>query len=297
MSSAIQLASSVRARPLPHELAFGVLYALVIVRLATIPGGPVWPEIAIWSAFAGCSALIVAWTGVSDTSFAWRVRLGAYVLLMNAAYSRMGAVHDAIGGPLRDSMLQSADRSLFGQVLPLYFDRWVSPAASQMLSGCYFLLFPYIVIGCARQLWRFERAPDEARRFFSGLFTVYGIGFAGYLLVPAAGPYSAMPGAFTHSISGGWMTWLNDAAIRHGSNRVDVFPSLHVAVSAFFLGFDHRYARWRYYAYALPAFGLWLSTLYLRYHYGIDVLSGFALAGVGLCVAFRGAVPQQEHAS
>ncbi|HEX4683042.1 MAG TPA: phosphatase PAP2 family protein [Gemmatimonadaceae bacterium] len=284
-------------RILPHELAFAALYAIVIVRLAAAPNGPAWSEIAIWCVFAATSGLAVAWSSATESTLAWRIRLGAYLVLMNAAYSRMGAVHETIGTPMYDGALQAADRALFGQPLPLYFDRWVSPAASQLLSACYFLLFPYIVIGCARQLWRFERSPDEARRFFSGMFTVYGIGLLGYLLLPAAGPYIAMPDAFTRSISGGWMTALNDAAIRRGSNHVDVFPSLHIAVSAFFLGFDRRYARWRFHMYAVPATALWVSTLYLRYHYGIDVLCGFALAGLGLCVAFRDADTRQETAS
>jgi membrane-associated phospholipid phosphatase len=37
----------------------------------------------------------------------------------------------------------------------------------------------------------------------------------------------------------------------------------------------------------LPIVGLWAATLYLRYHYLVDVLCGFALAIVGLCVARR----------
>jgi membrane-associated phospholipid phosphatase len=96
-----------------------------------------------------------------------------------------------------------------------------------------------------------------------------------------------MPAAFSHAVTGGWMTHFTDAVVRNGSNRVDVFPSLHVAVSTFILGFDRRYARWRFRAYLAPAIGLWVSTVYLRFHYGVDVLGGFALAAFGLWVAFR----------
>jgi 1-acyl-sn-glycerol-3-phosphate acyltransferase len=284
-----------RTRILAHEAAFGLLYGLVIGRLLTSAKAIAWGEIAVWSVFAAVSAALVVMAERVPSSLAWRVRLAAYLVLMNLAYARMGIVHRQLGTALGDVALQGVDRTLFGIVLPLSLDGWTSPAASQFFSICYFLLFPYIVISCARQIWRYERAPDEARRFFAGLFTVYAIGFAGYLLVPAAGPYIAMPGAFAHPITGGGMTALNGAVIQRGSNHVDVFPSLHVAVSAFFLGFDRRFARWRFVAYALPACGLWVSTLYLRYHYGIDVLCGFALAGLGLSVALRGAETRPEH--
>jgi hypothetical protein len=283
------LARPTGARILTHEAAFALLYALVIARLATIPAGAAWSEVAVWCAFAAVSAGVVIWSERAETTLAWRVRLGAYLVLMNLAYARMGVVHHLLGAPLNDATLEHVDRLLFGQPVPLYLDRWTSPAASEVFSACYFLLFPYIVVSCGRQLWRYEQAPDEARRFFAGLFTVYGLGFVGYLLVPAAGPYVAMSGAFSHPIAGGAIATLNDAAVRRGSNHVDVFPSLHVAVSAFLLGFDRRFARWRFAVYALPACGLWVSTLYLRYHYGIDVLCGCALAGIGLCVALRGA--------
>jgi membrane-associated phospholipid phosphatase len=96
-----------------------------------------------------------------------------------------------------------------------------------------------------------------------------------------------MPEAFNHPLTGGWLTHFNDVVVRRGSNRVDVFPSLHVAVSAFILGFDRRFATWRYRLYLVPAVGLWVSTIYLRFHYGVDVLGGFALAAFGLWVAFR----------
>jgi membrane-associated phospholipid phosphatase len=68
--------------------------------------------------------------------------------------------------------------------------------------------------------------------------------------------------------------------VRFGSNRVDVFPSLHCAVSTYMLVFDSWYKRWRFRIYALPCVGLWISTIYLRYHYFIDVIVGFALAAV-----------------
>ena len=82
------------------------------------------------------------------------------------------------------------------------------------------------------------------------------------------------------------MTALNHTVVERGSNRVDVFPSLHVAARAFMLFFDRRFARWRYRLYLPAAVGLWVSTVYLRFHYGIDVLAGALLAVVALLVAF-----------
>jgi hypothetical protein len=278
------------ARPLlPHEIAFGVLYGVVLLALLRAPGPTAWMEVGIWSGLGAASVAVRALTIARPTTMSWRVRLGAYLLFMNVAYARLAHVVTAVYGSLvsRDGWLQRADSALFGRPLPLYVERWTHPLLSDALSACYFLLFPYIVISVVRRLYEMPARSREARGFFAGMFTVYGIGLLGYLALPAAGAYLTMPGAFSDAVPGGWMTHFNEAVVRTGSNRVDVFPSLHVAVSTFILGFDRRYAPWRFRAYLVPAIGLWVSTVYLRFHYGVDVLSGFALAAFGLWVAFR----------
>ena len=274
------------SKPLPHETVFVALYGLVATRLLLSPIGIVWTELVIWLSFAACSVGLLLLTRWRNTVWAWRVRLGGYVVLMNAVYFRMGAVFSATGGVRRDAALQRLDALLFGRPLPLYFDGAPHATMSELLSICYFLLFPYILLSCGRQLVRLRRAPGESRAFYSGLFLLYALGFVGYLLVPAQGPWLDMPNAFRHGLGGGWMTALNRAVVERGSNRVDVFPSLHVAASAFMLFFDRRFARWRYRLYFPAAVGLWISTLYLRFHYGIDVLAGALLAVVALLVAF-----------
>lgn len=72
-----------------------------------------------------------------------------------------------------------------------------------------------------------------------------------------------------------------------GSNRVDVFPSLHCAASAFMLAFDSRNKPWRYRLYLLPCLGLWPATIYLRYHYLVDCICGFVLFGLAIWIVAR----------
>ena len=278
--------ASTDTKVLPHEYGFFALYALVVSRLLSARAPIDWKELILWIAFAATSMALILITRWRDTVATWRLRLGAYVVVMNAAYFRMGAVFEATGGVRRDELLQHVDSLLFGRPIPLYFDGAPRHGIADLLSFCYFLLFPYILISCGRQLVRFPRAPRESRAFYSGLFLVYSIGFVGYLFVPARGAWLDMASAFHHPIAGGWMTGLNQRVVERGSNRVDVFPSLHVAVSAFILLFDRRFAVWRYRVYLPAAVGLWISTLYLRFHYGVDVLAGALLAVIGLRVAF-----------
>src|SRR5205823_1731037 len=115
------------------------------------------------------------------------------------------------------------------------------------------------------------------KKFMVGLFSLYGLGLLGYTLVPAQGPYLAMAHQFQGPLAGALFTRWNDWLVGFGSNGFDVFPSLHCAVTVYLLLFDRQHRPWRFWLLLLPCAGLWFSTLYLRYHYFIDVPCGFAL--------------------
>lgn len=271
---------------LPHEIAFALLLGALWLWLA-IQAGPFHRQTLIVFALLAAELAVVGRARRRSSLTAWRVRLGFFILLMNGTYFALREVVPTLRGGRVDGLLQRIDTRLFGAPLPLHLDADTHPLVSDVLSACYFVLFPYILFSCIRHLWQARNHLAVAQLFYSGFFTVYAISFAGYVLFPAQGPYLDIPDGFRHPIEGGWITRFNDTIVRGGSIRVDVFPSLHVAASAFILFFDRIYARWRYRAYLAPAVGLWISTIYLRYHYGIDVIAGFAVTAIGLLVARR----------
>jgi PAP2 superfamily len=271
---------------LPHEIAFALLLGALWLWLAIV-AGPFQTQTLIVLVLLIAEVAVIGFTRTRHSVTAWRVRLGFFLLLINLTYPALGIVVPALREARVDGLLQRIDTHLFGAPLPLYLDGATRPLTSDLLSACYFVLFPYIFFSCLRHLWKARENLAVSQRFYSGFFTVYAISFAGYVLFPAQGAYLDIPNAFHHALEGGWMTRFNDTIVRRGSNRVDVFPSLHVAASAFILFFDRTYARRRYLVYLAPAIGLWISTIYLRYHYGIDVIAGFAVMAIGLVVSER----------
>jgi membrane-associated phospholipid phosphatase len=64
------------------------------------------------------------------------------------------------------------------------------------------------------------------------------------------------------------------------------FPSGHVMVAAMASWYLLRHRRWRWAAVAVPLSVLMVcSTLYLRYHYVVDVIGGFALAAAFVVIS------------
>lgn len=198
---------------------------------------------------------------------------------MNVSYESMAGAVPAVRGVRFDAELLALDRWMAGETPSVRLAHLAAPWLTEIMSLCYILFMPLLFFSLLRYFFRRRELLGE---FYAGLFTVYGLGFLGYLLVPAAGPWLAYPELFPGTLDGGPIAALNQAMVTHGSNRVDVWPSLHCAVSAYILGFSWRHQRNEFRWLALPVAGLWLSTLYLHYHYLTDVLSGFALAAFAL---------------
>ena len=63
------------------------------------------------------------------------------------------------------------------------------------------------------------------------------------------------------------------------------FPSLHAAVSLLSLGLAWRFTRPLFFILLPVALGLWVSTIYLRHHFVVDLIAGFALAPAAYALA------------
>lgn len=273
-------------RLLPHEWAFAALYAFAIARLAFAAsfGAPMLG----WLTLAATTLALAALDARFATPATRSLRLGAYIVLMNAAYFAVRPTVLATTTMRFDATLARLDTALFGAPLPLVAASLVPSWANDLLGACYLLLFPMIVASCTWFALRAGRADDRAsERFFAAVFITYAAGFAGYLLVPAAGPWVAMAGGFRGPLHGGALTRLTMDVVRQGSTQVDVFPSLHVAVSAVIAAHLPVRSTWARLAVAIPTLGLWLSTVALRFHYGVDAVAGFLLAVAALAISRR----------
>jgi len=79
---------------------------------------------------------------------------------------------------------------------------------------------------------------------------------------------------------------------------VDVFPSVHVAASLYLLLFDWQHCRRRFWWVLGPCLVLWWATVYLRFHYFVDLLAGVAVALIGWWMARKyadGTLRQPSH--
>lgn len=265
---------------LPHEWAFGLFWISSTIRITWVTG---WQQDAIlFTALLLVNVALIAacrrWQGSRRLAYA---RLLYYPVAINFTYGTLRTAVPAMTARRWDGELQGIDEKILGGHPSLWLQPHVHPLVTEILSFCYLTFFFALLFSWIHY---YRRGLDLARLFTAGFFTVYGLGFLGYTLIPAAGPHldAAFAARYNVPLEGWVFTRWNAALVEAGSNRVDVFPSLHTAVTAFLLGFDRRFAPGRFRLWLLPTIGLWLSTIYLRYHYVTDVVAGFVLAGFAL---------------
>jgi membrane-associated phospholipid phosphatase len=111
-----------------------------------------------------------------------------------------------------------------------------------------------------------------------------------YVLFPAAPPRLVLVYEYKVSLEGYPRLFSSLEARAFELLPVDsraAFPSLHAAVSLVALLNAWRYERRLFWPLLPFVLGLWVSTIYLRHHYFVDLIAGWLLAPLALFVAPR----------
>ena len=225
------------------------------------------------------------WPSMADA----RVRLGINYFCALWLYGATSRVTLALGSPAWDATLLGVDRRLFGETPSVAWQAWAHPWLTDVMSACYAFYQAYlhgmlILMVCTR-------SAMAVRHFGDGLYAGFAVGFVGYLLVPALGPGPAFPSLYTHPLAGGAAPCFNHRIVGKGAALYGTFPSLHVLVTLILLDHDWRLCRRRFWWVLGPVVGLLASTIYLRYHYAVDLLAGLGVFVVLRAVILRWSPP------
>ncbi len=184
----------------------------------------------------------------------------------------------------RDQALIALDQRLFGFQASLVMQRIISPKLTSWMTFAYFFhLINIPLVACFLYVWR-ERT--RFREMMSGIMVVSFFGLMGYLIVPAIGPLYTMRDQYTVPLQQSvWMLSRQMDFMNFARIRRDVFPSVHVALSFVVWLYAYRNSKKLFWILSPLILSLWFSTLYLRYHYLIDVVAGLILAPLSFLLA------------
>jgi membrane-associated phospholipid phosphatase len=224
------------------------------------------------------AALALLWVEVKRPhvgSFAFRHWYPLpYVAL---CYKEMSILIPPVRGRDFDRELAALDLSLWGAHPTVWLEHIQSAPLTEVMQILYSLFVPAVLM-VAYLLWRLGRF-EQFRQYAFLIALGFLASYLGYLLVPARGPRFLLASLQTRPLAGlAFYEPLRRLLDDIESAHYDCFPSGHVELTTLaWWG-----SRWvsgalskGYFAYTLSII---FATVYLRYHYTIDVLAGAVVA-------------------
>lgn len=273
--------ASWRSKLLRHEVLLLILGSTTTVALA-LRASLLSP--ATLSSFVATLVLwgALRWARRFDTNVWNKLRFASSYLFVLWFYSSVAWIVPALELTTHDETLLAIDKAMLGQTPALWVEssapKWIhNECVNEVMSACYltYLLYLHLCVAHALLL-----DPNQSRRFADRVFSAFAVGLAGYLVLPAVGPATALSDRFDFAIEGPLFTPLNQWIVALGSSVYDAFPSLHVLITLTLLDFDRRFHRRRFWIMIVPSIGIFASAIYLRYHYLVDLVAGGAIFAV-----------------
>jgi membrane-associated phospholipid phosphatase len=183
-----------------------------------------------------------------------------------------------------DSRLIAIDLAMFGEHPTVFMSHFVNSYLVDFLTLCYASFYFLPVILGATLYWK--RKLSDFEMFAAIICLGFYLSDIGNILFPASGPSQTLGALHVVPLEGKFVgDFIRTVIFVLEPYRWDCFPSGHVTVTLITLALCYRFER-RLFWWMLPvSVGLIISTVYLRYHYVVDVFAGILLASVIVGVA------------
>ncbi|MGE5172483.1 MAG: phosphatase PAP2 family protein [Betaproteobacteria bacterium] len=176
-----------------------------------------------------------------------------------------------------DNVLIRIDHSLFGVHPTVFMERLINPVLTAVLQFAY-ISYYFIPISLGVVLIA-KGKYDEFEDALFGIVLCFYLSYIGYLLVPAVGPRFTLNHLQTADLQATpFIKAIQETLNGWEHNKTDAFPSGHTAVALMTFYYSRKCREKALFGILLPVVSaLIFSTVYLRYHYVVDVIAGIGL--------------------
>jgi hypothetical protein len=246
--------------------------AVCLVRWPAV-GSPLTPlAVCIIALFFGLLAAAVVLTIWENRRWVPFARAVVTVIVVFSLYTALGKLGVVAMPYLADATLSRADNWLFGFDPSLAIQPFQTPARVEALSLVYASFIPYIYLslflGCI------GRPTLERDQYLTGWIFTYAISYLGYIFVPAHGPVVFQADQYQVALQGGFFYRVVVLGNEATGGLQGVFPSLHVGCSLYLCVYDLKTNLLRGLTYLPLVILIYVATIFLRYHYVVDLIAG-----------------------
>jgi len=201
-----------------------------------------------------------------------------------ACYKEMALLIPPVRHTDADRWLANLDFRLWGVHPTVWLERIQSPGLTEFLQIVYTLFVPAVLL-VAVLLWQ-QRRYREFQYYAFLIACGYLVSYVGYLLVPARGPRFLLKHLQHIPLQGLWLFHsMQNTLDRLESAHYDCFPSGHTELTILAWWSTRKLTNSLFFPYFAYTLSIIFATVYLRYHYTIDVVAGMAVAAILIVAA------------
>ncbi|MDO9324658.1 MAG: phosphatase PAP2 family protein [Methanoregula sp.] len=268
-------------------LSLSFLVLLSCLAVFTASENPSWTALLVTYAVLASSVLAAAMyrERVGPAKRGFHLSVITSVIVVLTIFNSLGPIIAGIHATTFDARLIAVDHAIFGVHPTVWLERSINPLFTSLLQFAY-ISYYFIPISLGVVLIARGRFGKFEEVLF-GILLCFYLSYVGYLLVPAIGPRFTLNHLQTADLQiSPFIQSIQDALNGLEKNKNDAFPSGHTAISLICLYYAWKEREKILFAVMLPLVtGLIISTVYLRYHYVIDVIAGIVLAGLTIALA------------
>ena len=214
----------------------------------------------------------------------WLFRNWYPVIYVASCYKEMAAYLPLARHINYDQALADVDGRIWGIQPADWLYRFQSAGLTEYLQIVYTLFVPMAILP-AFLLWRRRHYPDF--RYLAFLIVLgYLASYVGYILVPARGPRILLKELENMPLQGMWLFHgMQNMLDKLESVAYDCFPSGHTELTIIAWWGSRMVSRRWFLAYSIYTPSIIFATVYLRYHYSVDVFAGALLAAILIAVS------------
>jgi membrane-associated phospholipid phosphatase len=200
----------------------------------------------------------------------------SFILLFFGVYYELSSSFQLIFSGWQDGKLIALDEKLFGSEVSLLMQKIVSPYLTEAMMFSYIAYLPLLVITAYAA---FKKGSQKGLAEYLLLLSVVYIGcYITFLFFPVAGQMNYAGEKYSVPLNGGLFTWLGEFVRSEAHFPGGNLPSPHCAASTVMLYILFKYNRTLFYISLPVVLLLYVSTVYGRYHYIWDAVSGIVIA-------------------
>jgi membrane-associated phospholipid phosphatase len=183
-----------------------------------------------------------------------------------------------------DELLIKIDYAIFGVHPTLWLEQFSNPLLVEYFQIVYatFYFLPIILV-----IILYKRKEQDDINFIVYIIVLgFYLSYATYFLVPAIGPRFTLSHLQLNPVTGLWVTQpIIDALNFLEDIQRDAFPSGHTEMTILTMIYAWKFSKKYFWILSIIGSSLIISTVFLRYHYVIDVVAGGVLAYIVYLIA------------